>query len=421
MNQSNGVSNIFAFFKQGGRELYLISFIFFMWGLLSCLNDLLVPYLRGVFDLNYTQAMMVQFSFFSAYFLFSIPLGLLINRIGYQKGIVLGLLISAVGCVMFLPAAELPSYTAFLLALFVIATGVCCLQVSANPYVTSMGSELTAANRLNLTQGFNSLGTTVAPFIASIFIFSAFTELSPSAKEVQAPYLVIALLLVLLALFLSRFDMPTVTYSSLANVEFDENKQSVNLRSMVTLLRTHRHLMYGALGIFFYVGVEVSIGSLLVNFISDPTIGNMSEALASQYVVIFWAGAMFGRFLGFYLMYHIAPNILLTFNTALASVLILLSVFSTGQLAMWSILLIGLCHSIMFPTIFSLAIIKLGAATPQASGILCLAIIGGAVIPIFQGLLADAVGLQMSLSLALVSYTYIAFFAVCGYKPIQLN
>ncbi|MAV75848.1 MAG: glucose/galactose MFS transporter [Actinobacteria bacterium TMED172] len=417
MSQSNGISNILASFKQGSRELYIISFIFFMWGLLSCLNDLLVPYLRGVFDLNYTQAMMVQFSFFSAYFLFSIPLGLLINRIGYQKGIVLGLLISAVGCVMFLPAAQLPSYTAFLLALFVIATGVCCLQVSANPYVTSMGPEETAANRLNLTQGFNSLGTTVAPFIASIFIFSAFTELSPSAKEVQAPYLVIALLLVLLALFLSRFDLPTTTYSSLSNVEFDENKQSVNLKSMVSLLCKHRHLMYGVLGIFFYVGVEVSIGSLLVNFIADPTIGNMSEASASQYVVIFWAGAMFGRFLGFYLMFHVAPNVLLTFNTALASVLILLSVFTTGQLAMWSILLVGLCHSIMFPTVFSLAIIKLGAATPQASGILCLAIIGGAVIPIFQGLLADTVGLQMSLILALVSYTYIAFFAVYGYKP----
>ena len=400
--------------KVSKRQIYLLSFLFFMWGLISCLNDLLVPYVRGVFDLSYTQAMMVQFSFFSAYFFFSIPLGLLINRIGYQQGIVLGLVLSAVGCMMFLPAAELSSYAAFLLALFVMATGVCCLQVSANPYVTTMGPEESAASRLNLTQGFNSLGTTVAPSIASIFIFSSFAEFSPSAKDVQLPYLVIALLLVLLAIFFSRSHFPIVSYSF--NNQQINSSQRVNLKGMVQVLMTHRHLMLGAVGIFFYVGVEVSIGSLLVNFIADPTIGNMTEALASQYVTIFWAGSMIGRFLGFYLMCRISPNLLLTVNTALASMLVLMAVFTTGQLAMWSILLVGLCHSIMFPTIFSLAIAKLGAATPQGAGILCLAIIGGAVIPIFQGLLADMVGVQMSLLLALVSYLYIAFFSVCGHK-----
>jgi len=385
-----------------------------MWGLISCLNDLLVPYLRGVFDLSYAQAMMVQFSFFSAYFLFSIPLGLLINRIGYQQGIVMGLLISAAGCMIFLPASELTSYAVFLLALFVIATGVCCLQVSANPYVTLMGSASSAASRLNLTQGFNSLGTTVAPFIASVFIFSSFNDSMPTAKDLQMPYFVIALMLILLASLFRRSYLPKVSYR--VEAEQVKDTQQVNVKGMLLLLCTHRHLMFGALGIFFYVGVEVSIGSLLVNFIADPTIGNMPEASASLYVTIFWSGAMVGRFLGFYLMRHVAPNVLLAVNTALASMLILLAVFTSGQLAMWSILLVGLCHSIMFPTIFSLAIAGLGVATPQGSGILCLAIIGGAVIPIFQGLLADAVGLQLSLILTLVSYTYIAFFAVCGYK-----
>ena len=386
-----------------------------MWGVISCLNDLLVPYVRGVFNLNYTQAMMVQFSFFSAYFLFSIPLGLLVNRIGYQHGIVLGLITSAVGCAMFLPAAEMLSYPVFLMALFVIASGVCCLQVSANPYVTLMGSEASAASRLNLTQGFNSLGTVVAPFIAAVFIFSTFSESTPNGKDVQLPYFIMALLLVRLPLFFSRSNLPVARTSS-ENQQV-ANTESVNLRDMLIVFNTHRHLMYGALGIFFYVGAEVSIGSLLVSFIADPTIGNMPVASASQYVAIFWTGAMMGRFLGFYLMQYIAPSVLLTVNTILASGLILLATFTSGQLAMWSILSIGLCHSIMFPTIFSLAIARLGIASPQGSGILCLAIVGGAVIPIFQALLADTVGLQLSLLLTLVSYTYIAFFAVYGHKP----
>ncbi|MDB2410390.1 sugar MFS transporter [Pseudomonadales bacterium] len=401
------------------KEICALGFLFFMWGLISSLNDLLVPYLRGVFDLSYVQAMLVQFSFFSVFFIFSIPLGILVNKIGYQKGIVFGLSVASLGCILFFPAAQLISYPIFLLALAVIAIGVCCLQVAANPYVALLGSKKTASSRLNLTQGFNALGTTFAPFLASIFIFSALGQVVPNADSVKLPYLMIATLLATLAFAFSRLRLHPVVHAASVEALDSNDAQLVNFKSMMQTLMTHKPLMYGALGIFFYVGVEVSIGSLLVNFISDTSIGNMSEAKASEYVVIFWAGSMIGRFAGFFLMYRIRPHRILLFNTVMASLCIIMAVFSSGYWAMWSILTVGLCNSIMFPTIFILAVTKLGVVMSQASGILCLAIIGGAIIPVMQGFLADAVGIQLSLLLALVSYSYIAFFALRGYKNIN--
>ena len=403
------------------KEIFILSFLFFMWGLISSLNDMLVPYLRGVFDLSYLQAMMVQFSFFSVYFVFSIPLGMLVDKIGFQKGIIVGLAVASIGCMMFFPAVQLISYLTFLLAISVIAIGVCCLQVSANPYVALLGSSKTASSRLNLTQGFNALGTTSAPYLASIFIFSSLGPVALNASSLQLPYLIIAAVLAVLAFIISRLRLHSVSHVvSVATGERDisesGNGESANFSQMMQALMAHKPLMYGALGIFFYVGVEVSIGSLLINFIADPSIGNMSESKASGYVVFFWAGSMVGRFVGFFLMYRIRPDRILLFNTVMASLCIIMAVLSSGHWAMWSILMVGLCNSIMFPTIFILAVAKLGMAMSQASGILCLAIIGGAIIPVIHGLLADTIGLQPSLMLALVSYGYIAFFAIRGYK-----
>lgn len=400
--------------KDRRRAIYVLSFLFFTWGFLSCLTDLLVPYLRGVFELSYFQAMLVQFSFFSAFFLFAIPLGFIVGRVGYRNGVVIGLTVAAIGCLLFFPAAQLISYPFFLFALFVLATGICCLQVSANPYVVLLGRPETATRRLNLTQGFNSLGTTVAPYVAAIFIFSTISEFSSGADAVKLPYLFIATVLLSLAVFFNYSRLPNVAASDVdASPALDEDQKtfSSSLSRVFYGLMSNRAIFLGALGIFFYVGVEVSIGSLLVNFIADESIGDMSEAQASQYVSVFWLAAMIGRFAGFFLMAWMRPSLLLLFNAVLACFLVGIAVLGKGSLAMWAILAVGLCNSIMFPTIFSLAIAKAGLFASQGSGILCLAIVGGAVIPVIQGLLADTVGLQNSLSLSIAGYIYIAWYA----------
>lgn len=415
-NESQGVTQQNPY----RHELYIFSFLFFMWGFLSCLNDLLVPYMRGIFDLSYAQAMMVQFSFFSAFFLFAIPIGFIVDKVGYKRGIVLGLSLASLGCIFFYPAAQSVSYPFFLFALFVLALGICCLQVSANPYVVLLGPEKTGSSRLNLVQGFNSLGTTVAPYFAALFIFSSMEKVT-GADGLKLPYLSIALVLAILAFVFNRLKLPQ-TYSSEKNEsthEVTKKKPSVSLKEIIIILSSSRSLLFGALGIFFYVGVEVSIGSLLINFIAEPSIGNMSEAKASEYVTLFWAGAMVGRFFGAFLMYWIKPNVILMMCALTACVLVGTAVASSGQLAMWSILAVGLCNSIMFPTIFSLSIGKAGVFTSQASGILCLAIVGGAIIPIMQGLLADAVGLQLSLSLPIVGYLYIVFYSCYGFNAVD--
>lgn len=384
-----------------------------MWGFLSCLNDLLVPYLRGVFNLSYAQAMMVQFSFYSAFFLFSIPLGFVVGKVGYKKGIVLGLSIAALGCLLFYPAAQLLAYSFFLFALFVLAIGICCLQVAANPYVVLLGPEQTASRRLNLTQGFNSLGTTMAPFFAAIFIFSTLSEVASGADAVKFPYVFIAGTLVALAVVFNHLKLPQIVSVNESPSDTARGKKEPvrNLKQVVNILSSNRPLLLGALGIFFYVGVEVSVGSLLVNFIADSAIGNMTIAQASQYVTLFWMAAMIGRFIGFMLMAWIRPSRLLLFNALAACFLIGSAVMSKGHWAMWSILMVGLCNSIMFPTIFSLAITKAGAFTSHSSGVLCLAIVGGAVLPILQGGLADTIGLQNSFAMTLVGYLYIAWYA----------
>lgn len=389
--------------------LTALTTLFFMWGFITCLNDILIPYLRLLFDLNYAQSMLIQFCFFGAYFIVSIPAGLLIGKIGYKLGIVTGLMIAGAGCILFYPAAQAEIYGLFLLALFVLASGITILQVAANPYVTVLGDAKTSSSRLTMTQAFNSLGTTVAPFFGAWLIFGgvADPEVSGVSKDtVSLPYFILAAALIVMALIFMRLKLPNmgkVDATDCLPTEGSAWKQ--------------RHLVLGALGIFVYVGAEVGIGSFLAMYISLPEIGDMSTSKASHYISWYFGGAMVGRFLGAAIMQRITGNRVLAFNAIAAVLLVATTMMSSGALAMWSLLFVGLCNSIMFPTIFSLALQNLTHSRGQGSGILCLAIVGGAIMPLLQGFLADAVGIQMAFIVPLVCYVYIAFYGLIGYRP----
>jgi FHS family L-fucose permease-like MFS transporter len=385
--------------------LYALTSLFFMWGFITCLNDILIPYLKGAFDLNYTQAMLIQFCFFGAYFIVSLPAGRLVSSIGYQKGIVLGLSIAAFGCLLFYPAATAGIYSLFLAALFVLASGITILQVSANPYVSALGDPKTASSRLTMTQAFNSFGTTIAPFFGASLLFSGGVEPSAGdATAVQLPYVMLALALVILAAVFAYLKLP--------NIQDNEDGTTGKYAAVLK----YPHLVLGAVGIFVYVGAEVAIGSFLVNFFSLPEIAGMGEHQAAQLIAFYWGGAMVGRFVGAYVMQFIAAGKVLLFNSLMSVILILLAVTTTGHVAMWSILLVGLCNSIMFPTIFSLAVTGLGKHTAQGSGVLCLAIVGGALLPLLQGMLADSIGVQLSFLLPALCYLYIAYYGLSGHK-----
>ncbi len=401
--------------------LVMMTTLFFMWGFIACLNDILIPHLKSVFSLNYTQAMLIQFSFFSAYFVVSLPAARLIKRVGYKFGMVSGISIAGIGCLLFYPAAGVQSYPLFLFASFVLAAGITCLQVSANPYVARLGRAETASSRLNLTQAFNSLGTTLAPFFGGLFILSAVTlgaeqlaQLSVAeqaavklqeAQAVQVPYLVLASTLFALAVLFYFLKLP--------KIESIESAVECKDDSVTSAWKTP-HLMLGALGIFVYVGAEVSIGSFLISFLGEDNIAGLPEAQAANYIAYFWGGAMIGRFIGAAVMRYVAANKILTFNAITAVVLIFVAITSSGQTAMWAILAVGLCNSIMFPTIFTLAVNKLGKSTGQGSGILCLSIAGGAIVPLLQGGLADTIGIQLSFILPVFCYLYIMFYGLKG-------
>lgn len=385
--------------------------LFFMWGFITAMNDVLIPHLKSLFELSFTKAMLVQSCFFGAYFLVSIPGGRLVSKVGYQKGIGIGLITAAVGCVMFIPSAYMEQYWMFLTALFVLASGVTILQVAANPLVTVMGDPETASSRLTMTQAFNSLGTTVAPIIGGYLLFSATHGESSApveASSVIAPYLSMAGILVIMAIVMIKVSLPK------------PSKDDVDLPTEAdqTVLK-HRHLALGVIGIFVYVGAEVSIGSFLVNYFVSENVMGMTEGQAANYIAYYWGGAMVGRFIGAVLMQKVSPGKLLAFNSALSCLLIILSVSSSGSLAMWSILAVGLCNSIMFPTIFSLALKGLGKQTANGSGMLCLAIVGGAIIPLLQGVVADTMGLQISFLLPMLCYLYIAYYGLIGSKPVE--
>jgi FHS family L-fucose permease-like MFS transporter len=401
--------------------LVALTSLFFMWGFITCLNDILIPHLKNVFQLNYTQSMLIQLCFFGAYFIVSLPAGALVKRITYKWGIVVGLLIAAVGCALFIPAASYRVYALFLGALFVLATGVTILQVAANPYVTELGAPETAASRLTLTQAFNSLGTTVAPLFGAMLILSAAVgdvqNASPEQMEalrlaeagaVRFPYMILAIAFLVLAAIFAALKLP--------KVEEEEAVETPGAAKHGSAW-SYRHLVLGAVGIFLYVGAEVSIGSFLVNYLAEPSIANMPEAEAAHYVAYFWGGAMIGRFIGSFAMRYVDDGKALAFNAVIAALLLVATVFSGGQVAMWAVLAVGLFNSIMFPTIFSLALKGLGRHTSQGSGILCLAIVGGALLPVLQGGIADTIGIHLAFLMPVICYLYIAFYGVKGHKP----
>jgi FHS family L-fucose permease-like MFS transporter len=409
--------------------LSVLTTLFFMWGFLTCLNDILIPHLKAVFSLNYFQAMLIQFVFFAAFFIISLPSGYLVKKIGYKKGIVVGLVTSGIGCLLFYPAAGYRFYALFLLAFFIMASGIALLQVAANPYVTILGKSKTASSRLTLTQAFNSLGTTVAPFFGSLLILSVAVKSASEletlssadlniyqlaeAAAVQVPYLVLAAALFLLAGIMAFLKLPVIKKE-------DENSEANNFHDFEHLHQSawgYRHLVLGAIGIFVYVGGEVAIGSFLVNFLGEKDIAGLSKYSAGQYVSFYWGGAMVGRFIGSALMTKINPGKLLSCNAAIAALLVVMTMLFDGSVAMWSILSIGLFNSIMFPTIFSLALNGLGKHTSKGSGILCMAIVGGAIIPLLQGALADRIGIHHAFILPVLCYAYIVYFGIKGSIP----
>jgi FHS family L-fucose permease-like MFS transporter len=404
----------------------LITALFFTFGFITCLNDILVPHLKAMFTLNYTQAALIQFCFFTAYFVASLPSGKIVARFGYKKGTIIGTIVMGLGCLMFYPAAGMQSYPLFLCGLFVLAAGITLIQVAVNPYIAILGPQETASSRLNLAQAFNSLGTTIAPMFGSFLILAVAIKseveikaMDATAQEayrvtqassVQGPYVGLALAIFVLAGIVALVHLPAVTGS----VQKDEVTGAV-AKDRESAWK-YRHLVLGALGIFCYVGAEVAIGSYLVNFMGLSEIGGLAEATAAKYVSFYWGGAMVGRFIGAYVLTKIRPGKVLTFNALLAVALTLTAMVLSGQIAMGAILLIGLFNSIMFPTIFSLAIDGLGKNTAQGSGILCMAIVGGAIIPLIQGSLADTLGLHHSFVLPVLCYLYIAYYGWKGYR-----
>lgn len=378
--------------------------LFFIWGFITALNDILIPHLKGAFDLNYTQAMLVQFCFFGAYFIVSPFAGKLIEKIGYKQGIVAGLLTIAIGCVLFYPAAQVEKYSLFLFGLFTLAGGITILQVSANPYVSVLGPAKTAASRLNLAQAINSSGHTVAPLFGAALILGATAHGEvASAKAVQLPYLMLAGFVIVTAVTFFFLKLPVITAVETPTRAATDGS-----------IWKHRPLVLGAMAIFLYVGAEVTIGSFLVNFFAEPHIANMSEQQAGNMVAYYWGAAMVGRFIGAVATRYIAPMYVLAFNAGMAIMLITVTIVSSGSVAMWCIVAVGLFNSVMFPTIFALAIGGLGPLTSRGSGLLCQAIVGGAVLPIIQGLVADQTSVQFSFVVPILSYVYIAWYALWG-------
>ena len=435
-----------------------LTFLFFMWGFMTVLNDILIPYMKDVFDLNHTKAMLIQFAFFGAYFIgsviyfiISVVTGDPINRIGYKNGIIMGLLISAIGSLLFYPAAQYHMYGFFLAALFVLGLGFTLLQIAANPYVAILGPDQSASSRLNLAQGFNSFGTTIGPVIGGYLIFEYFGD-STGSDAVKMPYIVFALIFLLMAGMIKKIKLPRFTNPDEVETGFGALK--------------YRQLIFGMIAIFMYVGGEVSIGSMMISYLGLDEIGGLSEIEASKYVSLYWGGQMIGRFLGAislsktknnalkYLGMVLIPlaaflviGLVYGFGTAMVygvfllinlgafffgkslphrtlylfagiNILLLIVALQTqGQVALWSIIAIGLFNSIMWSNIFSLSIAGLGKYTSQGSSLLVMMILGGAILPIFQGMMADNYGVHLSFIIPVFSYIYIAFYGLNGYKP----
>jgi FHS family L-fucose permease-like MFS transporter len=406
--------------------LAVLSTLFFMWGFITCLNDVIIPHLKVVFDLNYAQAMMIQFAFFTAYFVVSLPSSQIVRRVGYKNGIIIGLVVVGLGCLAFYPAAAVRSYAIFLLALFILASGITLLQVAANPFVAILGKPETASARLTLTQALNSLGTTLAPFFGSALILATVAKsadelkaMAPAAREayrlaeaasVQKPYVGLAIALFILAGAIAWSKLPKISASDEVAGQEGEANGPKNAFG-------YRHLMLGAVAIFVYVGGEVAIGSFLVNYLKEPAIAGLPEKVGATYLPYYWGGAMVGRFLGTPLLRYFRPGRVLALFACIACILVLTTMITSGSVAVWSVLAVGLFNSIMFPTIFTLAIARLGKHTSQGSGILCMAIVGGALVPVIQGAIADRIGIHHCFIIPALCYLYIFWYGIKGHVP----
>ena len=404
----------------GRGLLVLVISLFFIWGGITSLNDILIPKLKTLFQLNYAQAMLIQFAFFTAYAIVSLPAGVIVGRLGYGKGIAGGLTLAGVGCLIFVPAASNTNYPLFLTALFILASGLTILQVAANPLIANLGSAATSHSRLTFAQAFNSLGTTIMPYIGAQLILSSIAKPVATGDGAGAgayrvheaavlgqSYLGIAIVLVLIAsvFWWIRKRLGGVGGVLAPGVGFD-------------LLRRPR-LALGILAIFVYVGAEVSIGSLLVNYLMLPKTLGLDQRTAGEHISLYWGGALVGRFIGAAVLSRVSPGKVLAATAVGAIALISISALTTGPLAGWSLVAVGLMNAIMFPTIFSLALEGLGERTPQGSGLLCMAIVGGAILPVVTGMVADVATLTAALVVPGVCYAMIAGYGWLSRQPAE--
>jgi FHS family L-fucose permease-like MFS transporter len=411
------------------RAMTVATALFFMVGFLTCLNDVIIPHLKSIFELSYAEAMLVQFAFFSSYFVFSYPGGRLVDKLGYKRTMVAGLLIMAVGALGFLPAANYATFAIFLAALVILAAGMTTVQVAANPYVTVIGPPATASSRLNLAQAFNSVGTFIAPFLGSLFILKGAKPITPErlqtmsevarqayrtaeASSVRIPYIGMALVLCCLAIGLALIKLKP--QESAANLTQDFRPGAFAGSPGTDNIWRHLWLLTGALGLFTYVGAEVSIGSLLVNFMGLPQIAGLPEAKAADFLMVYWGGAMLGRFIGSALLQRLRTGPVLGSAALAACGLVILTILTHGHTAMYALLAVGFCNSIMFPSIFTLGIQDLGPLTSKGSSLMIAAIVGGAIIPLGTGKLADHIGLQTAFLLPAICYVYIAGFGLAS-------
>jgi len=400
----------------------MVTALFFFWGFVTVLNDILVPHLKSIFDLNYAKVMLIQFAFFSAYFVFSIPSAKLVDAIGYKKTMVTGLFTMGVGALLFIPAASAASFPLFLVALMTLAAGITALQVAANPYVAVLGPPETASSRLVLTQAFNSLGTTIGPYLGGLLILNANFKSTGETRQmstdvlqayrvqeastVKLPYLIIGLALIIFGIVIAMFKLPDIPGAA---------RHSGS--GVKASLWKYRQLIFGMVGIFVYVGAEVSIGSFLINYFGQPEIGSLPEFAAAKYVTYYWGGAMVGRFIGSAILQKVKTGTVLAAAAITACALVCISMLTTGHIAMWSIIAVGLFNSVMFPSIFTLGIAELGPLTGDGSGMLVMAIVGGAILPVLQGALADRIGIHHAFIIPAVCYLYILYYALWGSRP----
>jgi len=454
----------------------IMTVLFFMWGFMTVWNDILIPRFKEAFVLNYFQAMLVQFAWGIAYavgalvyYLISTYYGDPINRIGYRNGVIVGLLVAAAGSALFFPAANFASYPLFLVALFIVGLGFAMLQIAANPYVTILGSESTASSRLNLSQAFNSLGTTIGPIIGGWVIFTVFTHPGAhGAESVKVPYLCFAAVFLLLAVLFRFARLPEFT-----------NQEHIGHG---TGALKHAHTVLGMVAIFMYVGGEVGVGSVIINYLALPKLGGMGHETASRFLAYYWGGLMIGRFMGALVLSEMkrglmrllvilvpliafgtilllpgvaralnlswaleaaevcsqanamrygllllvlllafffvesSPHRMLALFSLIAIALLAVGMQASGELAKWAVLGVGMFCSVMWSNIFSLAIEGLGSLKSQASSLLIVSVLGVALIPPLQGFVADRMGIQLSFIVPIAAFSYVAFYGLCGYK-----